>query len=125
MGDIQAMIAALPPWAQAAAQFAVFLLTVGIGWKATRHGKRRDEGDDDDADAHHDAALILAADPVKAGLSALVELGANARLQTEALKTIAAAHTAYAKLVEPDFLELRIFKMVQDQLREERRNRGA
>lgn len=121
MGEAIALIPSLPPWAQAGANVAVFVLTVILGILAFRHGRAKPADDDD----HHDAKLILAADPVKAALTAIVTLGDNARLQTEALKTIAAASTVYAKLAEPGFLELHVFKAVHEQLREERRNRAA
>jgi hypothetical protein len=127
MTNTQDVIALLPDWLKGGASAGLFVISCVIaflGWKASLN-----KGEHDHEAREHDDALevreAMAAGPVRDALTYLATLAENARLQTEALKVMAAAGTALAKTVEADFSERRIKDEVDRRLAMERQRLDA
>lgn len=107
--DAQAIVAALPDWLKVGANAALFVVGLAIAVLAIRKGHKEGEpGDKPELDD------LLDSSPVKTFLD-------NMRLQTEAMKVMAAALGAMAKVHEADFDERRVHREVERRLAEERR----
>lgn len=119
--EASAFLAGLPPWAQIGANVALFLLTIAAGVWGIRKG-HKDEGEKESEPFH--ASDLLDSSPVKRMLETWETVADNARLQTEALKTISAAAVAMAKTIEADFDERRIQSEVKRRLDLEQRGRS-
>lgn len=113
MGGNAAEIAAqLPPWLQTASAAALFVVAVMAGALGLLRGRAVGAGEGE----AHEVEDLLASAPVRRLLECAEAVSDNARLQTEALKTISAAATAMAKTVEDDFDERRVQREVDRRL---------
>ena len=121
-GDASSLIAELPPWLQWGASASLFVVTTVAGLAAIRVGHKRGKAEDDDG---FDADKLLDASPIRRFLEAVDTLADNAKIQTLALKTIAAAAAVQAKKLEPTFDEGHIERDTEMRLTHERILREA
>lgn len=112
-GEAATIAAELPPWLQWAAQAALFVVTAVGGVAAVVVGKRRAVEHESEP---FDPEELLDSSPIKRLIAAFETMADNAKLQTEAVKTISAAATAMARTVEEDFDERRVLREVERRL---------
>lgn len=119
---ISTAVAELPEWLKWGANAGLFVaLVFGSLWTArkVRHEEREHDS------RPFDPAKLLEASPIRQVITATETIADNAKLQTEALKTISAAATAIARMVEEDFDERRVDREVERRLKEQRASREA
>lgn len=119
---VTAVAADLPEWLKWGANAGLFVaLVLGSLWsvRKARHEEREHESEP------FDPVKLLDASPVRQIIAAAETVADNAKLQTEALKTISAAAAAMAKTVEDDFDERRVQREVDRRLQEQRLLREA
>lgn len=118
--DAATIAAELPLWLQWSAQAALFVVTAVGGVAAIFVGKRKPAEPESEP---FDPEELLDSSPIKRLIASFETMADNAKVQTEALKTMSAAAVALAKTVEDDFDERRVKREVSRLLDEERRAR--
>lgn len=105
----------LPLWIQAALTIGAGIATAVGGVVFGKRGHRAVREHEDIADE------LLESSPIRKFLESVETVTANQKLQTEALRTIAVAVTAIAKILEDEFDEQRIDREIARRLGEQRK----
>ena len=112
-----ALVAELPDWLKWGANLALILFAMVAGPLAVRAGRK---GEQEHEAEVFDPADLLESSPIRRLVAAWETIADNARLQTEALKTISAIATLQAKALQSGFNEDDIHRDVHWRLTEAR-----
>ena len=116
------LVSELPDWLKWGANIALILFAMVAGPLVARAGRKSERERDSEP---FDAEAFLDASPVRKLIAAAEVVADSVPLQTEALKTIAAAASAMARTVEQDWDERRIEREVKRRLQEAGAQREA